>query len=273
MKPSMWWRIKTGARQRAGGFISGRRNARLFRFGARCAYLYLDLYQNKNWDSATNGEKWLLERLGAFAPSCVFDVGANEGEWTRLARAAFPSATVYAFELIPSTFARLAQNLEGVDGVVLNNFGLSNEDGTVQAKSYLGDSGISSLLDYPHPWPSSWTEAQVRRGDEVARDLHINILKIDTEGAEPMVLAGFEQTLAGGKVDVIQFEYGGGWLLSGGTLKDACATLERHNFAVGKLYPNHVAFKDYELTDEDFRGFNNYVAVTRSRPDIIAALK
>jgi FkbM family methyltransferase len=189
-----------------------------------------------------------------------------------MARAAFPGATVHAFELIPSTFARLVRNLEGTDGVVLNNFGLSNENATVQAKSYVGDTGISSLLDYPHPWPSSWIEAQVRRGDEVARGLHIDILKIDTEGAELMVLAGFEQTFAERNIDVVQFEYGGGWLLSGGTLKEACAMFDRLNFAVGKLYPNHVAFKDYELTDEDFRGFNNYVAVTRSRPDILAAL-
>lgn len=47
------------------------------------------------------------------------------------------------------------------------------------------------------------------------------LLKIDTEGFDPLVLRGASKTLAGHKVDLLLFEYnsGGVWGTNGFTLK------------------------------------------------------
>jgi hypothetical protein len=42
-------------------------------------------------------------------------------------------------------------------------------------------------------------------------------------------------------------------------------------YVVGKLYPNHVEFKDYALDDENFFG-PNYIAVKSSEKEIISLL-
>ena len=54
-------------------------------------------------------------------------------------------------------------------------------------------------------------------------------------------------------------------------LRDFYRFFTEHGFRVGKLYPEGVAFRDYELRHEDFRG-PNYVAVRRERDDVVAAL-
>ena len=40
--------------------------------------------------------------------------------------------------------------------------------------------------------------------------------------------------------------------------------LGSHGYAVGKIYPDYVEFRDYSLDDEDFVG-PNYLAVRRER--------
>lgn len=43
---------------------------------------FLLAHNNHNYDLATNGEQWVLRRLAPFAPSVIFDVGANAGGTT-----------------------------------------------------------------------------------------------------------------------------------------------------------------------------------------------
>jgi len=41
---------------------------------------------------------------------------------------------------------------------------------------------------------------------------------------------------------------------------------------IGKLYPHGVAFKEYDFTEENFRG-PNYVAVHSARDDLVEMLR
>jgi hypothetical protein len=41
---------------------------------------------------------------------------------------------------------------------------------------------------------------------------------------------------------------------------------------VGKLFPEGVAFKDFDMTDEDFIG-PNFIACLKGRPDLVEALR
>jgi FkbM family methyltransferase len=230
-------------------------------------------YNNFNYNMHSNGEQWLLNKLAAFRPRVVFDVGANVGDWLEMASATLPEAQFHAFEIIESTFMTLAQRMAGRPGMVLNHCGLANHSGNVKMHVFHASSALSSYVAYPH---GSHYEAfcPVKRGDEYAKDQgieRIDLLKIDVEGAEHLVLEGLDALLAGGGIDVIQFEYGMVNIITHFLLRDFYQFFESRDYLVGKLFPDHVDFRNYELEDEKFRG-PNYVAVRKAQEHIINAL-
>ncbi len=56
----------------------------------RAATIFHNLYENGNYDPSSNGEGWLLGRLASSSPKIIFDVGANRGDYSRLALTACP---------------------------------------------------------------------------------------------------------------------------------------------------------------------------------------
>ena len=56
---------------------------------------------------------------------------------------------------------------------------------------------------------------------------------------------------------------GSTYLPSGSTLKQVYDLLTPMGYAIGRIYPNHVDFRDYVYTDDNFR-MGNFVA-TRSK--------
>lgn len=73
-------------------------------------------------------------------------------------------------------------------------------------------------------------------------------------------------------IDLVQFEYGEINLKTRDFLEDYYKFFTTRGFVVGKLYPEGVMFKDYDLADEDFLG-PNYIACRAERADMIAALR
>jgi FkbM family methyltransferase len=215
----------------------------------------------------------LLNRLAGFHPSVVFDVGANVGDWSMLARNALPDAQLHAFEIVESTYAALHDRFAGKAGMVLNNFGLSDKSGTITMHLFTGTNELTSHVAYPHG-DYRIVICPVRRGDEYVQDREIeriDFLKIDVEGAEHLVLNGFGAMLDAGQIDVIQFEYGKVNIITHFLLRDFYEFLEPRGYVVGKLFPDFVDFRPYVLEDEDFSG-PNYVAVRKTRSDIVDAL-
>jgi hypothetical protein len=106
-------------------------------------------------------------------------------------------------------------------------------------------------------------ECDVRTGDSYLQEnglSRVDVLKIDTEGAEPLVLRGFSQALAEKRIGLIQFEYGRVNVLTRFLLADIYEMLEPLDFDIGKLYPNYVDFRPYSPMLETFLG-PNYIAV------------
>ena len=234
----------------------------------------LEAYENKNGDFRTNGEATVIGRLATLPIHTVFDVGANIGEYSKLLTSRIPNVRIHAFEIEPTTSEELRQNVAELPGVIVNNFGLSNRPGEVPLKNFDDDSRLSSLFDYPHEGQSRWVSCRVTTGDIYCRENaidKIDFLKMDVEGAEHLVLAGFADMLSHGKIDVIQFEYGYVNVLSKFLLHDFAELLTGYGYKLGKIYPRKVEFKEYELKDENFWG-PNYIAVRNDRPDIIRLL-
>src|SRR5258708_22577922 len=73
----------------------------LFRTLARLSRQYLKWYGNGSYKPERNGERWLLERLARADLPTILDVGANVGNWARVAAGAFPAAPRFAFVIFP----------------------------------------------------------------------------------------------------------------------------------------------------------------------------
>jgi FkbM family methyltransferase len=237
-------------------------------------HAFIDAYKNWNYDWRSNGEQWLLNRLAAFHPAVIFDVGANVGSWLAIARGALPGARFHAFEIVEATFAELRKSMADHADVEINNFGLSDHNGSIQMHLFDSSNTLTSHVPYPHGSYSKLV-CPVKRGDTYMQDKgieRIDILKIDVEGAEHLVLEGFGAAISTGQIEVVQFEYGRLNIITHFLLRDFYEFLESKGYVIGKLFPNHVDFRAYALEDEDFLG-PNYIAVYKARSDIVDALR
>jgi len=221
------------------------------------------LNENFNYDYNSNGEKWLLEQLARQKLlSFCFDVGANHGDWTAMILANNPGATVHCFEICPETYRKLAARFPADKRVVLNSAGLSDQAGDIEVQYCLDSDGLSSMFEVVCSTNIRKTAAKVIRGGDYCKERgigKIDFLKMDVEGAEHLVLNGFGELLRPHCVPVIQFEYGMVNIATKFLLRDFHALLEARGYKVGKLFPDHVRFREYRFQDEDFLG-PNYIA-------------
>src|SRR5262249_27450038 len=140
-----------------------------------------------------------LHEGGAF-----LDIGAHAGYFSLLASDRVgPSGRVYAVEPNPVTFASLERHLarNHAGNVRATMCGLADAPGVIALHT------PPSRLDYNATMlpRADWTRVEVpaRTLDDCAREwgmARIDLMKIDVEGAEPLVLAGGAGTLARGVV-------------------------------------------------------------------------
>lgn len=242
------------------------------------------VWKNKQYDNARDGEAALLERLRPFAPRVLMDVGANVGVWSLAACRRLPEATVHAFEIAASTAVDLIRNTAPfTDRIVINTIGLGEAEQTITLYIAPQDSVIASTIRNVIAYTAAQRgltqideiQAQLGTGDAYLRqhDLdHVDMLKLDVEGAELSVLRGFADAFARGAIDLVQLEYGATNIATRDFLGDFYAFFAERGYTVGKLYPEGVTFKEYEIDDEDFVGVN-YIACRTARTDLIAALR
>jgi FkbM family methyltransferase len=246
----------------------------------RLASLFHALYHNDNYDPASNGEAWLLRRLAAGTnPLRVFDVGANRGDYTRLALQASPDGEVWAFEPVPAVFAQLQAAHGGDPRVHLLPLALAPHDGPLTLYADPSRSGHTTAVAGVQPGVHGLQEPErfempAQRLDSfcaAAGITAIDLLKLDVEGYEQQVLAGAPQLLAAGAIACIQLEYGRANLFSRTFIHDYLR-LYGAAYRLGKLYPRGVLwFERYSSELDDLIG-PNLVLALRSRPDLIAAL-
>ncbi len=223
-----------------------------------------------------NGELWLLRQLlvdhakrASGRAFVVFDAGANVGDYTRVvlheARAAGCAVEVHAFEPSPLNVERLRRVFAGEP--VVRVIGAALADHAGEALLYAGQSGSSQASLVPRGILAARAGEEVkvpllRLGDYVAtaRVAHIDLLKLDIEGAELAALRGLGEQLRPAFADVIQFEYGGTTLDAGATLKELHQLLTARGYLFAKLFPGAVEVRDFAEWMENF-AYANYLAL------------
>jgi FkbM family methyltransferase len=252
------------------------------------SFLIWRAYENRNFDMESNGEAWCLKRLknSNITINCAFDVGANTGDWTRICRQYHAQSIIHAFEIAAPTFTKLQRNVGTSPKVFLNSFGLSNCSEEIdlflpEAENEIGRATsfkdhLEPEFEVPGQEPTSFQKirGKVVPGDDYVKANKIEMidfLKIDVEGMEETVLEGLSDTFAGHKIRIVQFEYNTTNIVSKFLLRNAYQFFKRHGYAVGKLYPNYVEFRDYHYRHEDFCGPNMIVVRSDDR-ELLKAL-
>jgi FkbM family methyltransferase len=238
------------------------RNSRVLRTAAKLCRQYLKWYGNSSYKPARNGERWLLAALSSEPIGTVLDVGANVGSWSLMAAELLPRATIYALEVVPHTAAELQRRAGRQDRIKCFNLGLADRTGTLSLRYHPAASTHATFTEYPHDWTGERIECPVMRADDFLAQQgirYVDFMKLDVEGAEHLVLQGMENYLREQRVRLVQFEYGRVNILTHFLLRDFHELFAKYGYAVGKIYPDYVDFRTYDLNDEDFLG-PNYLA-------------
>ena len=166
----------------------------------------LTLVRSVWWNSARQDhfDKEILPyfaAIGPLRPRVILDVGAATGGFTIGSCVAFPDARIFAFE--PSLRQRivLTRNVRTngcADRVTIEPFGLWKENGNLSFRTH----GDISTLEAVSALPEGLVfgeRVRVRTLDEWFRQTglsHVDLIKMDVEGAEIEILEGAAATLA-----------------------------------------------------------------------------
>lgn len=151
----------------------------------------------------------------------VVDIGANFGMYTLFAaRLVGPEGKVYSFEPTPRTFAILKDNIQ-VNGLLetgrvdLRRVALTDRRGSARLAVYRGNSGHNTL--FPGDRDAELIEVETISLDDALVDVaRVDVIKMDAEGAEPVIWAGMAGTLARNPQGRIFMEFAPGHLRRAG---------------------------------------------------------
>lgn len=198
------------------------------------------------------GDDYLQElvwQVGDVAQPIIFDVGAHRGETARTFSEVFPEARLHCFEPFAESFSALKAQQAAYPRATLINAGLADTSGVQQFNVNVG-SPTNSLLALDSRAAQTWSHSGLTPARQEACEFfalddymeqqgieHIDLLKIDVQGAEYRVLQGGARALASGRVRVLYLEiivgptYVGQWGLG-----QYLSHLESLGFRVAGLY-------------------------------------
>ncbi len=148
----------------------------------------------------------------------IFDIGAHQGKVAITYREYFPSAVIHCFEPFPKSFRKLLMSVEVDSKIFCHKTAISDTKSTVLFNANL-DSATNSLLNTDERASSFWGKDVLDTVEQVEinttsvdafcleeRISHIDILKIDVQGAEYSVLVGAQNMLENQKISLIYTE-------------------------------------------------------------------
>jgi FkbM family methyltransferase len=152
-------------------------------------------------------ETWLSLRSVPF--KCVIDVGANEGQFAKIALEAFPDAELHCFEPQPEPFTQLSKLAQDIGNSKMHCYflGLAEEPGELEFKMHVDHTSSSSFLRSAFAMKEFCPEADKVKTTKVtvstldaslpkqALEQSPVLLKLDVQGYEDRVLSGAVKSL------------------------------------------------------------------------------
>jgi FkbM family methyltransferase len=151
----------------------------------------------------------LARHLPAYAPTVIFDVGANIGQSSQAFAARFPQAAIYAFEPIGAAYQALVATTRALPAVKTFKTALGRTPGQVQMVVNPRELVNSQVTIRPVRSGEHVETVPMDSGDRfcAANSIdRIGYLKVDTEGHDLEVLSGFAGMLAEKRVDLAEAE-------------------------------------------------------------------
>ena len=206
-------------------------------------------------------------------PYCIFDVGANKGQFLGHAMDQMRQTdfSIHCFEPSLTTFNILASSAPVDDRIKLNQLGLGKENcDAVLHYNVQGAEGASltkrNLDHYGIHFDHSETVHLTTLDDycQTHRIGHIHLLKLDIEGHELDALTGARNMIDSHNVDVILFEFGGCNIDTRRFFRDYWHFFEHSPMQLFRVTPSGYLLKiaKYSEEQEQFL-YSNFVAVRR----------
>jgi len=158
----------------------------------------------------------LVSRYTNKSVRSIFDIGANVGTWTLLAKSIFPDAAIHAFEPLERHISKFKLNCQELDHISIHELCLGNERGTktIHVSSYSDSSSLleATALEYEVFRIRQVSEASVRveTASHVIYEEDIpvpDLIKIDVQGYELEVLKGFGDLLGSVKFIICEVSF------------------------------------------------------------------
>lgn len=148
-----------------------------------------------------NFEKSYSRYLDHLKKPIIIDVGAHIGFFSRTAARFFPQAIIYACEPVNVTFKLLKKNCKKINSIKPFKVGFADKKSKSKILFVKNKLAYSSLFAERFLWTNNpnTEEVEIDTLDNFQREQKIervDILKIDTEGAEEKILKGAHKTLS-----------------------------------------------------------------------------
>jgi FkbM family methyltransferase len=137
-------------------------------------------------------------RKSGYSPSLIVDIGAYNGDWSRMAQEIWPSSSLVLIEALEHRCRRLSARFAGIERVRVVNGVLSGREGEVREFQEMetGSSLYPELSDHSRQVRQVRTSTLDRVLERDAREHSAVLVKMDVQGAELEILQGAPNTLA-----------------------------------------------------------------------------
>jgi FkbM family methyltransferase len=134
-------------------------------------------------------------------PKVIFDIGGNIGITAIYLSKIFPDAVIYSFEPVKENFEMLEKNIQFYQNIKAFNFGLGSKNGNFKVYLSNDSENFGGTSFYPNKDGNkieSYVKCEVKNINDITKKFNIesiDLIKIDTEGAEYDILTSLEEEI------------------------------------------------------------------------------